>query len=63
MAGFSDLAQAPRVIEATKQRNRRRRATFPRDTERRSSMLKGGLLWLIGIPIPIIIILWLTGVL
>jgi len=26
-------------------------------------MLKGGLLWLIGIPIPIIIILWLTGVL
>jgi len=26
-------------------------------------MLKGGLLWLIGIPIPIIILLWLTGVL
>ncbi|MDR6285054.1 hypothetical protein HNR47_001037 [Methylopila jiangsuensis] len=25
------------------------------------SMLKGGLLWLIGIPIPIILILWLTG--
>jgi len=24
-------------------------------------MLKGGLLWLIGIPIPIIIILWLFG--
>jgi len=26
-------------------------------------MFKGGLLWLIGIPIPIIIILWLIGVL
>jgi len=24
-------------------------------------MLKGGLLWLIGIPLPIIIILWLLG--
>jgi len=24
-------------------------------------MLKGGLLWLLGIPIPIIIILWLMG--
>jgi len=24
-------------------------------------MMKGGLLWLIGIPIPIIIILWLFG--
>jgi len=24
-------------------------------------MLKGGLLWLIGIPIPIILILWITG--
>jgi hypothetical protein len=26
-----------------------------------ADMLKGGLLWMIGIPIPIIIILWLTG--
>jgi hypothetical protein len=26
-----------------------------------SDMFKGGLLWLIGIPLPIIIILWLTG--
>ena len=26
-------------------------------------MLKGGLLWLIGIPIPIILLLWLFGVL
>jgi len=25
-------------------------------------MLKGGLLWLIGIPLPIILILWLLGV-
>jgi len=24
-------------------------------------MLKGGLLWLIGIPLPIIIVLWLMG--
>jgi len=24
-------------------------------------MLKGGLLWLIGIPIPIILILWFMG--
>jgi hypothetical protein len=26
-------------------------------------MLKGGLLWMVGIPIPIIIVLWLIGVL
>jgi hypothetical protein len=26
------------------------------------AMLKGGLLWLIGIPLPIIIVLWLLGV-
>lgn len=25
------------------------------------AMLRGGLLWLLGIPIPIIIILWLLG--
>jgi hypothetical protein len=25
------------------------------------SMLRGGLLWLIGIPIPIILILWFLG--
>jgi len=25
------------------------------------SMLKGGLLWLIGIPLPIILLLWLFG--
>ncbi len=30
---------------------------------RETFMFKGGLLWLIGIPIPIIIILWLIGVL
>jgi len=24
-------------------------------------MMKGGLLWLIGIPLPIILILWLLG--
>jgi hypothetical protein len=26
-------------------------------------MLKGGLLWLIGIPLPIILVLWFLGVL
>jgi hypothetical protein len=30
---------------------------------RRLSMLKGGLLWLLGIPIPIILLLLLFGVL
>jgi hypothetical protein len=25
------------------------------------NMLRGGLLWLIGIPIPVIIVLWLLG--
>jgi hypothetical protein len=30
---------------------------------RRTIMLKGGLLWLLGIPIPILIVLWLIGVL
>jgi hypothetical protein len=25
------------------------------------TMLKGGLLWLIGIPLPIILLLWLFG--
>lgn len=37
------------------------RALFGQDN-RRLAMLKGGLLWLIGIPIPIIILLWLFGV-
>ncbi|MBB5762642.1 hypothetical protein HNR01_002268 [Methylorubrum rhodesianum] len=27
-----------------------------------STMLKGGLLWLIGIPLPIILLLWFFGV-
>jgi hypothetical protein len=39
------------------------RPTFACCIERRAHMLKGGLLWLIGIPIPIIIVLWLLGVL
>jgi hypothetical protein len=30
-------------------------------TTRRSPMLKGGLLWLIGIPLPIILILFFLG--
>lgn len=32
---------------------------FRRATE--TIMLKGGLLWLLGIPLPIIIVLWLLG--
>jgi hypothetical protein len=28
---------------------------------RRTAMFKGGLLWLIGIPLPIILLLWLFG--
>jgi hypothetical protein len=36
----------------------------PRGRNRvRTTMLKGGLLWLLGIPIPILIVLWLIGVL
>jgi hypothetical protein len=31
------------------------------DPTRRLTMLKGGLLWLIGIPLPIILILWFMG--
>jgi hypothetical protein len=33
----------------------------PRTTIWRSDMLKGGLLWLIGIPLPIILILFFLG--
>jgi hypothetical protein len=32
-------------------------------TQRRHKTMRGVLLWLIGIPIPIIILLWLFGVL
>ncbi|MGG5819024.1 hypothetical protein [Falsiroseomonas sp. HW251] len=63
MNGFRSLAQTAAQGQASKDGNRRAGATFPWGTERRSSMLKGGLLWLLGIPIPIIILLWLTGVL
>lgn len=35
------------------------RVTRPSMTE--VNMLKGGLLWLIGIPLPIILVLWLLG--
>jgi hypothetical protein len=38
-------------------------ATLERCTAGRSDMLKGGLLWLLGIPIPILIVLLLVGVL
>lgn len=34
-----------------------------RENEEEHAMLKGGLLWLIGIPIPIILGLWAFGVL
>jgi len=43
--------------------NRLAQPTFALCTVERTIMMKGGLLWLIGIPIPIIILLWLTGVL
>ena len=33
--------------------------TFPLRTDKEFQMLRGVLLWLIGIPIPIIILLWL----
>lgn len=34
---------------------------FPSQQLKEEIMLRGGLLWLLGIPIPIIIILWLLG--
>ena len=34
---------------------------FLSQCEREGVMLKGGLLWLLGIPLPIIIALWLFG--
>ena len=37
--------------------------TFRRQSEKEVKSMRGVLLWLIGIPIPIIIILWLVGVL
>lgn len=30
-------------------------------TREEVSMLKGGVLWLLGIPLPVIIVLWLMG--
>ena len=35
---------------------------FPHPTNGSQQMLKGGLLWLIGIPLPIILLLWFFGV-
>lgn len=34
---------------------------IPVNITRENFMLRGGLLWLIGIPIPVIIILWILG--
>ncbi|WP_224001725.1 hypothetical protein [Aureimonas sp. SA4125] len=34
---------------------------FDDRSNRRAAMFKGGLMWLIGIPIPIILILWFAG--
>ena len=39
------------------------RALPSMNPEEELTMLKGGLLWLISIPIPIILLLWLIGVL
>lgn len=38
------------------------RRGFPPPSWRDFIMLKGGLLWLIGIPLPIILLLWFFGV-
>ncbi|HEY9214768.1 MAG TPA: hypothetical protein VIQ29_18205 [Ancylobacter sp.] len=34
---------------------------FPDQRKQETTMFKGGLLWLIGIPLPIVIGLWLFG--
>jgi hypothetical protein len=36
-------------------------AVFLTRTLREKIMFKGGLLWLLGIPLPIILVLWLLG--
>lgn len=41
--------------------NRKGRWRVPLRHQREKPMLKGGILWLIGIPLPIIILLWLFG--
>jgi len=37
-------------------------STFARD-KRKEQSVRGLLLWLVGIPIPVILVLWLTGLL
>ncbi|HSB58433.1 MAG TPA: hypothetical protein VLD66_02415 [Methyloceanibacter sp.] len=57
MAAWSPLrssAKEPRVTLRVGHSDRRTKETHP---------MRGILLWLIGIPIPIIILLWLFGVL
>lgn len=39
----------------------RQQRAVPLSQQEEISMFKGGLLWLIGIPIPIILILWFMG--
>lgn len=36
-------------------------AELPSREKREANMFKGGLLWLVGIPLPIILILWFLG--
>jgi hypothetical protein len=43
-------------------RNRTRLPAFDRRRQRRGSRMKGALAWLIGIPIPIIVLLYLLDV-
>jgi hypothetical protein len=54
----TDAALSPAARGAT----RRAAAALAGLTLRRKIMFKGGLLWLIGIPIPIILVLLLLGV-
>ena len=50
---------ATRVRLAREIRNRRRVRSLPSHKLREGIMGKGLLLWLVGIPIPVIIVLWL----
>jgi hypothetical protein len=53
------MAGAPPAQAGTRSRRRR---SFPQPQPERSQPMKGILAWMIGIPIPIIIILYLTHV-
>jgi hypothetical protein len=66
---FEPRVQRARPSAGSGQRRLKPQATEPPTaqtvvlarTNRRRSMMKGGLLWLIGIPLPIILILFFLG--